>query len=68
MGYAALNGVINTAGGLSDIAIPAGQVMQPSATTTFSATQNLDSSSPIGTQTAGQVQVYDSLGNKYKLR
>jgi flagellar hook protein FlgE len=65
MGYTAVNGVINTAGGLSDIVIPVGQVMQPSATTSFSATQNLDSSSPIGTQTQGQVQIYDSLGTKY---
>jgi len=65
MGYAAVKGVINTAGGLSDIAIPVGQVMQPLATTSFSVTQNLDSSSPVGTQTESQVQVYDSLGNKY---
>ena len=65
MGYAAVNGVINTAGGLSDMVIPVGQVMQPMATSSFSATQNLDSSSPIGTQTEGQVQIYDSLGTKY---
>jgi flagellar hook-basal body protein len=66
MGYTALNGVINTNGGLTDIAIPTGQVMQPSATTSFSVTQNLNSASAIGTQTTGQVQIYDSLGKSYE--
>jgi flagellar hook protein FlgE len=66
MGYAAVKGVVNTSGGLSDIVVPTGQVMQPSATSTFSMTQNLDSDTPIGTQTTGLVQIYDSLGNKYE--
>jgi flagellar hook protein FlgE len=66
MGYAAINGVINANGGLTDITIPTGQVMQPAATTSFSVTQNLNSASAIGTQTTGQVKVYDSLGNSYE--
>jgi len=66
MGYAAVDGVVNTSGGLSDIVIPTGQVMQPSATSMFSMTRNLDSESPIGTQTSGQVQIYDSLGKQYE--
>jgi flagellar hook protein FlgE len=66
MGYPATNGVVNTNGGLSDINIPTGQVMQPSATTNFSMTQNLDSQAAVGSQTTGQVQVYDSLGNNYE--
>jgi flagellar hook protein FlgE len=66
MGYMALNGVINTGAGLSDITIPTGQVMQPSATTSFSMTQSLDSNSAVGTQATGQVQVYDSLGKSYE--
>ncbi len=65
MGYGAANGVVNTNGGLVDINIPTGQVMQPAATTNFSMTQNLDSNAPIGAQATGQVQVYDSLGNSY---
>ncbi len=65
MGYAAVNGVINTSGALSDIVIPAGQVMQPSATTTFSMTQNLNSNSAVGATANGPVTVYDSLGNSY---
>ena len=66
MGYPATKGVVNTNGGLVDINVPTGQVMQPSATTSFSMTQNLDSQSAIGSQTTGQVQVYDSLGNNYE--
>jgi flagellar hook protein FlgE len=66
MGYPATNGTVNTNGGLVDINVPTGQVMQPSATTNFSMTQNLDSQSAIGSQTTGQVQVYDSLGNNYE--
>jgi len=66
MGYMALNGVINTGAGLSNITIPTGQVMQPSATTSFSMTQSLDSASPVGMQVPGQVQVFDSLGKAYE--
>jgi flagellar hook protein FlgE len=62
MGYSATNGVINTNGALSDIIIPTGQVMAPSATTTFSVTQNLNST---GTTASSPVTVYDSLGNSY---
>jgi flagellar hook protein FlgE len=66
MGYGATNGVISTSGGLTDIAVPTGQVMQPSATSTFSMTENLDSTSAVGTRETGQVQVYDSLGKTYE--
>jgi flagellar hook protein FlgE len=65
MGYAAVNGVVNTNGGLVNINIPTGQVMAPAATTNFSMTQNLNSNAAIGAQATGQVQVYDSLGNPY---
>jgi len=66
MGYGATNGVVNTNGGVVDVTIPTGTVMQPAATTTFSMTQNLDSQSAVGATTSGQVQVYDSLGNTYE--
>jgi flagellar hook protein FlgE len=65
MGYAATNGVISSVGGLTDITIPTGQSMQPSATTTFSMKQNLDSASAVGSTTSGTVTVYDSLGASY---
>jgi flagellar hook protein FlgE len=66
MGYPATNGVVNTNGGVSDINIPTGTVMPPSATTNFAMTQNLDSQSAVGAQTTGQIQVYDSLGSQYQ--
>src|SRR6202041_2479806 len=46
MGYGAVNGVVNSSGTVSDITIPTGQVMKPSATTTFGITQNLQSTTP----------------------
>jgi flagellar hook protein FlgE len=66
MGYTAVNGVINTSGGISDINLPTGQVMQPAATTTFGMTQNLNAEAPVGTVVSGQVKVYDSLGKSYE--
>ena len=65
MGYAATNGVINPAGGLTDITIPTGKAMQPSATTTVSMVQNLNSTSAVGATASGTVAVYDSLGKSY---
>jgi len=65
MGYAATKGVINTSGALTDITVPTGQVMQPSATTTFSMVQNLDSAAAVHATTSGPVTVYDSLGKSY---
>jgi flagellar hook protein FlgE len=66
MGYLATNGVINTSSGLADLSVPTGQVMQPSATTSFSMTQNLNSAAAVGATASGQVQVYDSLGKSYE--
>jgi flagellar hook protein FlgE len=68
MGYGAANGVVNTSGGLTDITIPTGQVMKPSATTTLSMTTNLDSAAAVGTSTSAsdEMEVYDSLGNSYE--
>jgi flagellar hook protein FlgE len=66
MGYPAVNGAVNYNGALVDVNIPVGQVMQPSPTTTFGMTQNLDSQAAIGSSTTGQVPVYDSLGSQYQ--
>src|SRR5580698_8056379 len=59
MGYAAVNGVVNTNGPLTAMNIPVGQVQQPQATTTLSMTANLDSASATGTQFPAQVTIYD---------
>jgi flagellar hook protein FlgE len=66
MGYPAVNGVVNPGAPLTDIVIPTGQTMNPAATTTFSMTQNLDSSDAVGATTTGSLQVYDSLGKSYE--
>jgi flagellar hook protein FlgE len=67
MGYMATNGVINPSGTLSDITVPVGQVMSPSATTSFSVTQNLDSTTAVGgASPQSTLQIYDSLGNSYQ--
>jgi flagellar hook protein FlgE len=66
MGYSATNGVVNTSGGLTDLAIPTtGTVMAPSATTSFGLTQNLDSADAVGATYSGTVTVYDSMGTAY---
>jgi flagellar hook protein FlgE len=65
MGYTATNGVVNSSGTVSDINIPTGQVMKPFATTTFSITQNLQSTTPTGGTTASTEKVFDSLGNSF---
>jgi flagellar hook protein FlgE len=65
MGYSATNGVINTGGALSDVVVPTGQIMSPSATTTFSMKQNLNASLDVGGTASGPVTVYDSLGKSY---
>jgi flagellar hook protein FlgE len=63
MGYPAVNGVVNTNAPLTAINIPViGQVQQPQATTSFSMTANLDSTSNTGTQFPASVGIYDSLG------
>jgi flagellar hook protein FlgE len=66
MGYSATNGVVSTSGGLTDLTVPTGQVMQPSATTSMSVMQTLDSTTKVGGTTSGQVEVYDSLGKNYE--
>lgn len=65
MGYSATDGVVNTSGALSDITIPTTEVMAPSATTTFSVTQTLNSGDSIGETATSPVTVYDSLGQSY---
>jgi flagellar hook protein FlgE len=55
--------VVNTGGALSDITIPTTETMSPSATTTFSVKQTIDSND--ATASSSGVTLYDSLGQKY---
>jgi flagellar hook protein FlgE len=63
MGYSAADGVVNTGGALSDITIPTTETMSPSATTTFSVTQTLDSTDTSASSKG--LTLYDSLGQSY---
>lgn len=67
MGYAAVNGVVNTNAALTPINIPViGQVIKPQATTSFGMNATLDSEAAVNSSVTGQVQVYDSLGKSYE--
>jgi len=67
---AGANGVVNTNGPTSSIVLPAGQVLSPNATTTFSLVANLNAQAVAGTTTGtftAPMQVVDSLGNTHNL-
>ena len=65
MGYPVVGGAVDTNAPLVPIQVPVGSAQQPAATQNLSITANLDSSSAVGTQVTGQVQLYDSLGQAY---
>jgi len=67
MGYAAVNGVVNTGAGLTPIQLGQGQISAPSATTTMDQTTNLDASANVGDTYSTPLTVYDSLGNSHVL-
>jgi len=63
MGYSATDDVVNTGSALSDITIPTTETMAPSATTTFSVKQTIDSND--STASSSGITLYDSLGQSY---
>ncbi|HVM94593.1 MAG TPA: flagellar hook-basal body complex protein [Terriglobales bacterium] len=65
MGYSAVNGVVDTSGGLSTLALGAGIVSPATVTRNVSLTSNLDAQSSFGTSYTTQVTVYDSLGGSH---
>lgn len=67
MGYPATGGVVDTSASLQPINVGTGAVLPASATTTFSATTNLNADSAVGATTSSQISVYDSLGNTQTL-
>jgi flagellar hook protein FlgE len=67
---AGADGVVNTNDPTSSIVLPAGQVLSPNATTTFSLVANLNAQAVAGTSTGtftAPMQVVDSLGNTHNL-
>lgn len=67
MGYPAVNGQVNRNTGVMPIVIPTGQMQQARATTGFSMTTVLNSSSSIGTSFSNAVPMYDSLGTSHEV-
>lgn len=66
-GWAAVNGVVDTNGPLSDLRVPAGSLMAAVATTGANYEGNLDSSAATGTVLHRTVDAFDSLGNSREL-
>ncbi len=62
MGYPAVNGVVNTSGGLAPIQLPMGMTSPPTATANLSIDANLNSGAAVGDTYNTSVTVYDSLG------
>ncbi len=61
------SGAISTSGVPGDIALPAGAILPPVATQSFSMNANLDASSTVGTTFSQPLTVVDSLGNTHDL-
>jgi flagellar hook protein FlgE len=62
MGYPAVNGVVNTSGGLVPIQLPMGMTSPPTATANLSIQANLNAGAAVGDSYNTSVTVYDSLG------
>lgn len=67
MGYPAVNGVVNQAGGLTTLQVGQGENNPPLATTTMQQQTNLDASSTVGTTFSTPMTVFDSLGASHIL-
>jgi len=67
LGYAAVNGVIDTGQSLTAISVGRNQVSPPNATKNMKLSVNLDATAADGTTFSSQVPVYDSLGATHVL-
>ena len=67
LGYQAVNGVINTTGGLGTLALGAGTISPATATTTVQLTSNLSATDPVNNTYSTNVTVYDSLGASHNI-
>ncbi|NUU15879.1 flagellar hook protein FlgE [Cellulomonas humilata] len=66
-GWAAVNGVVDTNGPLSDLRVPAGAIMPAVATTSATYEGNLDADAADGTVLERTVAVFDAIGNEREL-
>jgi flagellar hook protein FlgE len=67
LGYPAVNGVVNTSGGLQPIQVSDSTTNPPTATTTMSLNANLSSATDSGSSYDTSITVYDSLGTAHVL-
>jgi flagellar hook protein FlgE len=67
MGYPAVNGVINTGGGLTGLNLGTGTVSPPTATANLQISANLDATAQVGDSFPATPTVYDSLGASHVL-
>jgi flagellar hook protein FlgE len=67
MGYPAVNGVVSTDAALAPISVNQATTMPGVASTSFSMSTNLDSSTAAGTSFSTPITVYDSLGTAQTL-
>jgi flagellar hook protein FlgE len=66
-GWMATDGVVNPNGATSNITVPIGSTIAPSATANMSMSVNLDSSTAVNGTYSTPIQVYDSLGQAHTL-
>jgi flagellar hook protein FlgE len=66
-GWAAVNGVVDTNGPLSDLRVPAGSIMPAVASTEAFYEGNLDVNAADGTVLERTVKVFDAVGNEREL-
>jgi flagellar hook protein FlgE len=66
-GWMASNGVVNANGAATNVTVPVGSTIAPSATTTMSMSVNLNSATAVNGTYSSPIQVYDSLGTAHTL-
>jgi len=66
-GWMAVNGVVNPNGPTSNITVPVGSTIAPSATANMSMGVNLNSATAVNGTFSAPIQVYDSLGQAHTL-
>src|SRR5271157_1822867 len=67
LGYPALNGAVNTSGGLSTLALGAGTVSPATVTNNVTLTSNLNAQAADGSAYTTQATIYDSLGGSHAI-
>src|SRR5260370_20604419 len=67
LGYPAVNGAVNTSGGLTTLALGAGTVSPATVTANVSLTSNLDATAAVGSTYSTQATIYDSLGGSHNI-